>query len=207
MKSAPFMSGWWSASGPVGEFAHQMPTPNWQTWTVEMGTFESWLADLLRQRETEVRRLMRDPTALRFLIAWALYEAKCFDGFVKIGLLDSFAARVLAEGYDPAKISTGVEYFHNRYQDVQLYDHLMHRQSSGRMRKILTQECRSLSSEDRIFLATLVTYRFRNNMFHGNKGVQSWLQYSEQIRLCTEMIQDFVSHAEIVRPSLREEAA
>lgn len=31
---------------------------------------------------------------------------------------------------------------------------------------------------------TYIVYRYRNNMFHGNKGLESWLQFEEQIKDC-----------------------
>lgn len=58
--------------------------------------FEHWLGELLGQNEFEIRRLIQDPTALHFLIGWSLFESKCFDGFVKIGKLETFAARLVA---------------------------------------------------------------------------------------------------------------
>jgi hypothetical protein len=62
--------------------------------------FEHWLGELLGESEHEVAYLLKDETALRFLIAWSLFEAKCFDGFVKLDGLDAFACRLISESYD-----------------------------------------------------------------------------------------------------------
>ena len=39
----------------------------------------------------------------------------------------------------------------------------------------------------------VVVYRFRNNIFHGNKGVDSWLQYRPQIEKCTNVMQHLIT--------------
>lgn len=64
-----------------------------------------------------------------------------------------------------------------------------------------------MKPEDMVFFVAFVVYRYRNNMFHGNKGIHSWLQYGEQIRLCTEAMQAFVSHAESMSPTISTLAA
>jgi hypothetical protein len=169
-------------------------------------TFENWLATLLGQRRTQVQLLLQDSTALQFLIAWSLFESKCFDGFVKIAGLDKFAARLASESFDPTLVLEAASHFHTRYQDRGRYEHLMHRQSCERLDALVRNDLGIAGAADVIFLVAVVAYRFRNNMFHGNKGVASWLQYKTQIQLCTEVLQHFVSHAESRLPSLREAA-
>jgi hypothetical protein len=166
--------------------------------------FEQWLGALLNKHEAEVHRLLDDPAALRFLIAWSLFESKCFDGFVKIDRIDVFAARIVAEGFDSNSVDEELVHFHERYQDDERYRQLMHGQLSKRMDALRRHPLESFRQQDRVFFVATVAYRFRNNMFHGNKGVQSWLHYSKQIRHCTGAIGRFVSHAELRRPSLPE---
>ncbi len=78
----------------------------------------------------------------------------------------------------------------------------MHKQKFARMERLLQAVPSALEPADRAFFVALVAYRFRNNMFHGNKGVQSWLRYRPQIDLCTRALQAFVSHAESLRPTM-----
>lgn len=166
--------------------------------------FDEWLGALLNQSQHEIRRLLDDSAAQEFLIAWSLFEAKCFNGFVKIDRIESFAKRVAEEGADSRLLDPAISHFHQRYQDSERYQNLMHGQSSGKMVRLIAAETESFQKWERLFFLAVVAYRFRNNMFHGNKGVQSWLQYTEQIRLCTQAIAHFVSHAEAKRPSLPE---
>jgi hypothetical protein len=166
--------------------------------------FEGWLASLLGQREQQVQRLLEDQTALHFLIIWSLFESKCFSGFVKADGLEKFSERIIAnESFDATTISAAASHFHRRYQDKQLYKNLMHKQSSPKMKSVLEQPFDSLQPQDVVFLVALTVYRFRNNIFHRNKGVASWLRFKDQIEYCIQVMKAFVTHAESVTPSLR----
>ncbi len=169
--------------------------------------FEAWLTDLLSKDRLEVGALLRDPRALHFFITWSLFESKCFGGFLKLEALDPFASRLVAEHYDSRALLEPLTHFHDRYQDAKRYRQLTHRQVCERAQKLLGLPVATLTPEDVIFFVSFVVYRFRNNMFHGNKGVRSWLNYGPQIALCTAAMQSFVSHAEGQTPSLSDPAS
>lgn len=169
--------------------------------------FEDWLSELFNKELGEVKRLIEDQLAIRFLIVWSIFEAKCFDGFVKSKDLEKFSNRIVAEGLDISPIDRHVNYFHVRYQDKQLYSKLMHRDKLPRLEHLLTSQSEDLIPVERVYLVAAVVYRYRNNIFHGNKGVQSWLKFGEQIGRCTEVMQCFVSHAEATRPTIPERLA
>ena len=147
---------------------------------------------------------LKNPTALHFLIAWSLFESKCFDGFMKLQAIDDFADRLAnKESFDVECISVAAAHFHSRYQDQALYDHLIHKKNSPRMVNLLKANLGVLSPSDKVFAVAFTVYRFRNNIFHGNKGVDSWLQFGTQIELCTRAMQVFVSHRESVAPTMK----
>ena len=84
--------------------------------------FEGWLAALLGQSETEVESLLRSTMALHFLIAWSLFESKCFGGCQSFAKLDEFADRLVnKEAFVAANVSGASEHFHKRYQEASLY--------------------------------------------------------------------------------------
>lgn len=168
--------------------------------------FNSWLGTLFGRPEVEVSHLLRDSTALRFLIAWSLFESKCFSGLVKAKKIDKYAKSV-SQSICRDSIADAVAHFHARYQDKDCFEHLMYGQENSRLARLLEQPIDNLSGDDRAFLLVFVVYRFRNNIFHGNKPVDSWLQYNEQIQYCISAMQVFVSHAEHAAPSIRSEAA
>lgn len=168
--------------------------------------FHSWLAALFEQSEIEVRCLMDDGTALQFLIAWSLFEAKCFSGYVKAAKISAYAESV-SPSICQQSISGAVAHFHERYQDKSAFKNLLHKQENSRLSELIGLKLAELTDEDRVFFLVFVVYRFRNNIFHGNKGVDSWLRYREQIQHCIGAMQVFVSHAEQAAPSIRAEAA
>ena len=168
--------------------------------------FHSWLAALFEQSEMDIRRLIDDETALQFLIAWSIFEAKCFSGFVKAAQIAGYAKRA-SPSVCQESISDAVAHFHARYQDESLFRHLMHRQDNTRLSGLIGHKLSDLTDEDRVFFLVFVIYRFRNNIFHGNKGVETWLRYREQIQYCIGAMQVLITHAEQAAPSIRAEAA
>lgn len=106
--------------------------------------FEKWVGTLLNQNQQEIRRLLDDSADQEFLIAWALFESKCFHGRIVPFSSEISEQRSISTAHAPPVV-----------------------QRDGCCQ--------------RIFFLAIVAYRFRNNMFHGNKGVQSWLLYTKQI--------------------------
>lgn len=164
-------------------------------------TFESWLADLFGQSEFEVERLLRNRCAIHFLIAWSMFEGTCFSGFMRHENIDGFSERIIVdEEFNENCLSEAVEYFHKRYKNNDNYRRLMHRQKCSELDEIIAKPIGTLTPFEAVFLATWVVYRYRNNIFHGNKGVESWLRYEPQIKLCTGIMQVFVGHVENRKP-------
>lgn len=54
------------------------------------------------------------------------------------------------------------------------------------MENILKKKKECLTDNEKMQLALYVLYRYRNNIFHGNKGARSWNQYIEQIDQCVK---------------------
>jgi hypothetical protein len=162
-------------------------------------TFDQWFAHYLKQDELQVKQLLEDQTAIRFLIAWSLLESKCFDGFVKMGKLSHFAKKISEMcNFECLALQEPAKNFHSRYQNKQYYRNLMYKKESMEMREILDKDFDELSRHELTHMLLIIIYRFRNNIFHGNKGVQSWLGYKEQINLCVEVMQSLISAKEII---------
>jgi len=84
-------------------------------------------------------------------------------------------------------------YFHSRYQNKKRYKNLIHKRNSKEFEGIISTQFDILSDYQLIFMLLFVVYRFRNNIFHGNKGVESWLKYKEQIDFCRRIMQSIIS--------------
>jgi hypothetical protein len=164
--------------------------------------FEHWLGSLLGQRPSEIERLISDETALQFLIAWSLFESKCFDGDLKTVKLKPYSERLASEQFVNPAVATIAAAFHSRYQDPTRLKNLMHRQTSTAFERALAAPFETLLPADRLLVVCVVACRYRNNMFHGNKGVSSWLAFRPQIRQCIDALQALVAHEESRRPTM-----
>lgn len=156
-------------------------------------TFEKWFASYLKQDESEIRVLLNNKIATRFLIIWSIFEAKCFNGFMQVNKIENCSAAIIGKRcFNIKKFSNALEHFHKRYQDKRIYRNLMYGQKSKELDNILHKDICSLSSNESIYFLLFVIYRYRNNIFHGNKGVSSWLRYEEQIEHCIKVMQLFL---------------
>ena len=160
--------------------------------TNQIETFDKWFASYLGGSKPEVvKELLEDNTAVRFLIAWSILESI----HLKNGGISQLAREISARGdLEISKLMQIGEYFHKRYQDNEKYRNLMHRNSCGELEAILKKCFTELNVYEHVFLVLYVVYRYRNNIFHGNKGVESWLAYRHQIKLCTDCMQILIAH-------------
>jgi len=69
----------------------------------------------------------------------------------------------------------------------------MWKQKSPKLKAILSKDFEVLSADEIAFFTIFVVYRYRNNIFHGNKGVASWLKFQDQIKLCIKVMQTLIS--------------
>lgn len=173
-----------------------------------MQSFVHWLSQLLKQSELEVQRLLADETAMYFLLAWSLFESKCFHSDLKATKLPSFAEELANDnGLTLDSLCAPARHFHVRYQDRKKLNNLMPKDKTPNwvvtaFKDLLSVPYDDLSKEQVIKLVAFVIYRFRNNMFHGAKGIRSWLQYREEIQLCVDALQVFVTYAESKYPTI-----
>lgn len=165
-----------------------------------MNEFNSWLAKYSNSNSNEVTKLLEDKFAIKFLITWSIFESSCFDGFLRYDEIIKFSKKesALAHAESSAKeLDAQVQFFHERYQNKSIYKNLLHKNQCDKnkpiyMDDLLGRSHESLEIHDKIFLVTFVVYRYRNNIFHGNKGIESWLKFSECIERCTKIMQIFI---------------
>jgi hypothetical protein len=119
-----------------------------------------------------------------------------------------FAEEVCAKGFSADIIAPPLDHFYRRYKDQIKVQNLLHRGTTpapviADFKRCLATPLAALTPQDHVFLAAFVIYRFRNNMFHGNKRVESWLRYRIEISYCTDIMQKFVAHAESLLPTMQ----
>lgn len=158
--------------------------------------FKTWLEHYL---ETEGSTqpcdgLLSNPAAIRFLIAWSCFEQQFFKGLMKADSIEQVSKE--SSNYEltkQASLNIIVSEFHRRYQDAKKLDRLFPKKPQDRkepkgkseFQLLIKEDFDSLVAEQKCQLLLWVIYRYRNNIFHGNKGVAGWLRYQEQIDMCT----------------------
>lgn len=165
--------------------------------------FIAWLAGLLKCELADARQLIEDRLALRFLITWSIFEAKCFSGFMRVENINSFAQKK-HEVASQNLIEEAARHFHLRYQNKEKLRNLLYK-SANYIQDELIKSFEELSPEEKIKMVLFVVYRFRNNIFHGNKRVESWLRYREQIEHCISVMQVITTHTERNHPTIQIE--
>lgn len=156
-------------------------------------TFQSWLAEHWKTDSGAVSQILADPLAVHFLISWSIFESGFFVGREQFSAKIEAFAKSYPKDSENEQLLEAAKHFHERYQDRTLYDSLMHTQKCKKLELLIHQkEFDELNSEENIFLLVWVVFRYRNNIFHGNKGVQSWLKYQVQIEFCVSTMQSMI---------------
>lgn len=144
-----------------------------------------WIAKKLECKDSDLEELFSDRFSLSFLMTWVLFEKRCFNGYIRQADIITFdSSRVILN----SKMKLHFEYFHDRYQDVTKYRQLVHGKNVSFIDGLISSEKDNISDKDALRFLIYVVYRYRNNMFHGNKGLQSWICYKDQIEHCIEVM-------------------
>lgn len=166
--------------------------------------FEAWLGRYLKANHTQVSVLVKDRLAVEFLMSWSIFESDCFDGFCKVADLKQYSKKVAESSrFERQSFESFVTYFHQRYQDKAKLKKLLHSQKINQIEKILAKKTYELTQSEEIFLLLVVVYRYRNIIFHGNKGVSSWLAYKEQIKKCCHIMHQLVDISDTAHNKLK----
>lgn len=142
-----------------------------------------WLAKHHNISTQDIHNILKDEKATSYLLAWSVFEQEIFEGYMKLSKIKTVAKKF--EGYcSQLNIETIAKKFHNRYQDKTKYSHLVHDQDFDCFRKSIEKTYINMTELDKLAMLFFVVYRYRNNIFHGNKKVLAWTQYTEQIEDC-----------------------
>jgi hypothetical protein len=170
-------------------------------------TFEKWLGQILGQDAYSVSCLIKDPIGLHFLIAWSLFESKCCAGNFNAGK-HCVSAKMPETGPEENDFLMGqARHFHHRYK---LDEHLgslapvevTNRNARKEFVDNLSTPETTLSCEQARMMVVFVAHRVRNNMFHGQKGIDDWFRDRDLIGRCTKVLQVFVTAKERESPTL-----
>lgn len=160
--------------------------------------FNEWLAGYWKTDITKVNRSLHEKIAVKFLIVWSIMESRCFDGHLNAQSLKPFADKY-AHCTAIEDIEPHIEHFYKRYQDEEKVRRLIHvnkltnvNEQGAVFLEILKRKFDDLSDGEKLYLSIYVVFRYRNNIFHGNKSVEMWLRYEEEIERCIACMRTFV---------------
>ena len=88
--------------------------------------------------------------------------------------------------------SCSENYFYDRYQDPDKYSKLTDNKKYNSMDMVLNKDYSDLTGEEKVILMMTTVYRYRNNIFHGNKAIGEWNRYCREIEYCTEFMMSVV---------------
>jgi len=153
---------------------------------------KSWLTNHLQADSNEIETYFKNNNVTGFLMIWTIFEQKLFNGFIKFSDISNFSKENKDLITTIISLNDIFNYFHSRYQNNEYYNNLIHNDNKTEIEEIRKKKIEKLNKEEKLQFLLYVVYRYRNNIFHGNKGVSSWLKYEEQIDKCvitmTELI-------------------
>lgn len=152
---------------------------------------KQWLSVFFDIKLEEVESYFSNENVTGFLIIWTIYEQKLFNGFYRVNTLERFCNEYSWE-WEP-ELEDAFKHFYYRYQDSNKFNNLCHTDTALDIGEILQLKVDEIELKSKLKLILFVVNRFRNNIFHGNKGVNSWIQYTEQIRHCVQVMKVLIS--------------
>ena len=156
--------------------------------------FTEWLSKYLETTQHEAQKLLDNETSRYFLIVWSIFEFKCF-GFITPGKIKDYSSKNYFQTKEN-EIEEYSQFFHERYQDKKKYINLIfdEKYDNKEFKNTITKAYKDLEKKDKIFLLLFVVYRYRNNIFHGTKGISSWLKFKVEIEKCISLMQLFIDN-------------
>ena len=152
---------------------------------------QTWLAKYFNTEEERIKQILKTQLATTYLLIWPIMEQALFKGFMKKNDIERVATK-LESYYSKLDAEESARYFHDRYKDKNLYRNLKHGNDCPKINRIISKSFEDTSSYERLMLLLYVVYRYRNNIFHGNKGISSWTRYGKEINLCIRFMMNIV---------------
>ena len=157
-----------------------------------MNTYvKKWLSEYYDVTLADIDDILKEETATSYLLVWAIFEQDIFNGFMKKDKIKTVSQR-FKKYYSSLNIDMLAKKFYLRYQNSTNYKHLIHKDDNCYFKAIIAKPYPEISPSEKLELMFFVVYRYRNNIFHGNKKVNAWKNYTEQIRDCISFITQII---------------
>lgn len=150
---------------------------------------KKWIANQLETKNNDIEKLYKTEVALNFLLVWNMFEGIIFKNDFKTNKIQAKKFHDFTTK-NKKEIDNLRDHFHERYQDTRKLRNLVNedRNNPEWFERYLNMKASELSPTEAIQLLLYITLRFRNNIFHGVKGIESWLRFQTQIKNCTKFM-------------------
>lgn len=161
---------------------------------------KKWICNKLNIQESyKLENLYNNSFALNYLLVWTIFERTNFDKFMQVSKIKKFAK---SKKYFIYELENEFNNFYNRYkisvEGNQKRKGLCNQEECDNSKcsyfnnchflKILKKSSNKITAEDKIYFLVYIIYRYRNNMFHGSKELETWEDYREQIEECINIM-------------------
>ena len=156
----------------------------------------SWLAlnidtdeRSVKPSSDEIRDMLHNQVAVLYLLIWPIMEQRYFSGFLMSNQISDAACKLAPFYCEDLKndLDEIIMKFFNRYKNNRQHCRALKLDKTMKpeFNKILSKnKFVDLQPADKIKLLLFVIYRYRNNIFHGNKDIRKWASFDEQIKDC-----------------------
>jgi len=152
-----------------------------------------WLAAHYKISEGKAESYFKNEDVTGFLIVWTIFEQKLFGGVIQYNNIKKHSTTITPTIID--ELEREFVYFFERYQDRDRFKNLRYEQNAEEIKGILGFTKESLSAEQKLQFFLFVVYRYKNNIFHGNKSVPSWARYETEIGYCVNIMKALLESA------------
>lgn len=150
-----------------------------------------WLAKQFNTSPWNIKGLLQTQNATVYLLIWPIMEQEVFNGFMQ-GKSIVPVSEKLGVYFDEMNADEKAQYFHDRYQDEIKYRHLTGSKKYKPMEEVLAKRYTELTNTEKTIVMMTTVFRYRNNIFHGNKAIGDWNKYCKEIEYCTEFMMSVV---------------
>lgn len=167
---------------------------------MEKINIKEWICSKLNIQDSDkLQSLYNDHFALNYLFVCTIFERTNFDKFMQVSKIKKIA-KSKKDFID--KLENEFNNFYNRYkisiEGNQKRKGLCNQEECNNSKcsyfnncnflKILKKSSNKITDEDKIYFLVYIIYRYRNNMFHGSKDLETWKDYRDQIKECINIM-------------------
>lgn len=163
-----------------------------------------WLAGHLGADASGIEAIFNESNARLFLFIWPVFEKEVFDRSVKLGKIESKTSDYLVS-LDISELEDITKRFYRRYFNCSYYYNNLINPDEKKYNKIIDGILRkgynAIEPHEKLYFLFFVTYRYRNNIFHGNKDILNWDNNEEQIRDCITFMIKIIETNNLIKNS------